>query len=209
MVGFFVSEKMRSRLGSSMLLEMSLLPDSTSMLPCTAASHPGRLFYALWPDPETAGKLAKLQESLAGRHTHPNDMHLTLAFLGIQPEKNLPVLCSLLRDLPFPEAFRIDLTELSSFPNIKVSWVGPQVTPQPLEQLWHILGSSLDQHDIWWDKKVPFRPHVTLARKVVASHALLEPIVWQAGKVVLAGAVPGAVPGGGGKYRILAERKLL
>ncbi|QIM49495.1 RNA 2',3'-cyclic phosphodiesterase [Pusillimonas sp. DMV24BSW_D] len=188
---------------------MSILSDPIPVPSADAASQPSRLFYALWPDAETAGRLAKLQENLAGRHTHPNDMHLTLAFLGIQPEENQPVLHAILRDLPLPEAFSLDLTELNSFPNIKVSWVGPKITPQPLDQLWRMLGNSLDKHEIWWDKKIPFRPHVTLARKVVAPHSLLrEPVCWQARRVVLAGSVPCAVPGGGGKYRVLAERRL-
>ena len=180
------------------------VPSAVTPLP------PSRLFYALWPDAQTADKLAQLQNGLAGRHTHPNDMHLTLAFVGIQPDENLPVLHAILRDLVLPEAFRLDLIETNSFQNIKVSWAGPHITPPPLAQVWRMLGDSLDEHKIWWDKKMPFRPHVTLARKVVIPHGFLsEPVTWQARRVVLAASVPGAVAGGGGKYRILAERELL
>jgi 2'-5' RNA ligase len=137
-------------------------------------------------------------------------MHLTLAFVGVQPDENLPVLNAILRDLLLPASFQLNLMQLNSFENIKVSWVGPITAPEPLMQLWRALGDALDQHGIWWDKKIPFRPHVTLARKVaVEPRPLAEPIYWQTRKVVLAGSVPGTVPGGGGKYRILAERKLL
>lgn len=190
-------------------LAMTLTFDETHALPEGAAPYPSRLFYALWPDAQTAKQLAVVQKSLAGRHTHPNDMHLTLAFVGIQPNGNLPVLRAILRDLTLPAVFQLTLTELNSFSNIKVSWAGPAAVPPALDEIWRRLGDALNKHEIWWDKKIPFRPHVTLARKVAVDWQLLaNPINWKANKVVLAGSVPGAIPGGGGKYRILAEREL-
>lgn len=180
------------------------IPNATAQ-----ASGSSRLFYALWPDHDTCLKLAQLQKKLGGRHTHPNDMHLTLAFAGIKPRERLPVLRAVLRDLPLPEPFDLPLNILGSFSRIKVSWAAPAQTPAPLQTLWGNLACLLDQHGLWWDKKVPFRPHVTLARKVVVDETgLSEPIVWRAARVVLAGSVPGATPGGGAKYRVLASRVL-
>ena len=49
------------------------------------------LFYALWPDDAVREELARLQTRLHGRLTRPPNLHLTLAFLGPQPEALQPL----------------------------------------------------------------------------------------------------------------------
>ena len=60
-----------------------------------------RLFLALWPDPATAAALAVLARDVAehahGKATPPENIHLTLAFLGNQPSAIVPDLIKSMR----------------------------------------------------------------------------------------------------------------
>ena len=62
----------------------------------TAIPENLRLFYALWPDQATRAALMRLQSGLAGRRIAPGNLHLTLAFLGMQPSALLPQLAGAL-----------------------------------------------------------------------------------------------------------------
>jgi RNA 2',3'-cyclic 3'-phosphodiesterase len=44
----------------------------------------GRYFFALWPDRQVREALSTLSRSLSagGRPHHPDDLHMTLVFLG-------------------------------------------------------------------------------------------------------------------------------
>jgi len=82
-----------------------------------------RLFYALWPDKATRDALANLQLSIRGRIILPQNLHITLAFLGDQPVWLLPTLRTILEGLNFP---RIDLKidRIGFFARSRIAWAG-------------------------------------------------------------------------------------
>ncbi|NLZ09821.1 MAG: RNA 2',3'-cyclic phosphodiesterase [Alcaligenaceae bacterium] len=167
--------------------------------------HASRYFFALWPNPVVARQLQQIQARLpAGRLTHGADLHLTLAFLGEVSEADEVKLHHLLQAIPFT-AFELVLDQVDAFRRIGLSWAGPSQIPLALQTLYDIFGAALDDQGIWWDKRLVFRPHVTLARKVVVpQQRLAPPVVWWADQMVLARS-GGAGPGGP-RYTILAQR---
>ena len=63
---------------------------STPSLPSPDDSGPQRLFFALWPSPHAVESLAGVARDCAlrfgGRPTRAETVHMTLAFLGEQPD---------------------------------------------------------------------------------------------------------------------------
>lgn len=176
------------------------------MSPVPIEPHsPGRhrLFYALWPDALVAEKLERLQDGLAGKKTHRNDFHLTLAFLGEQPAQALPVLEAVLRDLSRPDMTFV-LDRYGCFKHLDLVWAGMSAVPQALFDLQQNLNTALRASGVVFKQEATFRPHITLARKVkTMPETDFSPIVWSAYSLVLAQSesVPGA-----GRYRVLASR---
>ena len=167
--------------------------------------HASRYFFSLWPNPVVARQLQQIQARLpAGRLTHGADLHLTLAFLGEVSEADEVKLHHLLQAIPF-SAFELVLDRLDAFRRIGLSWAGPSQIPLALQTLYDTFGAALDDQGIWWDKRLVFRPHVTLARKaVVPQQHLTAPVVWWADRIVLARS--GAAAPVGQRYTILAQR---
>lgn len=110
-----------------------------------------------------------LQHILKGgwlRWVPPDNLHLTLKFLGELPATQLPSLTAELQALarstqPIP----FSLGELGAFPNLarpRVLWVGLQAPPA-LAQLAAALEQRLLAHGFAAEPR-PFTPHLTLAR---------------------------------------------
>lgn len=164
-----------------------------------------RLFYALWPDAEVARELRGLQEVLSGRKTHVEDFHLTLAFLGEQPEEALPALKKILFGLSLPEITCL-LDTYGCFSRLKLVWAGMTAPPQSLFDVRRQLLDKLSEESIAFPQEAAFRPHITLARKVEAiSEWPMKPIRCAPLSLVLARSVK-ALPGSP-HYRILASRQ--
>lgn len=165
-----------------------------------------RLFYALWPDDATRSALAKLQAPLQGRVTLPEDLHLTLAFLGAQPAALLPVLQALMVKLP-ATAITLNLDCLGNFPRNGIGWAGMQSPPEGLVALRHALLNALAQHNIIIDQETRFKPHITLTRGAIAIAAVpdMTPIVWRADHIALVQSITADAPP---RYRLLASRRL-
>lgn len=158
-----------------------------------------RLFYALWPDAATVAALQALQARVHGRHVAPQNLHLTLAFLGEQPPAQLPLLHAILAQLPRTE-FVLRLDRLGYFSKQRIVWAGSHETPAALHALQETLAQALDRHGIAWDHRLTFKPHITLARNAGMQQDLpFEPIFWQAGAAVLAHSQQGVQP----SYRLL------
>jgi 2'-5' RNA ligase len=123
-------------------------------------THP-RVFLALWPDGPARAALAGLPLPAAAVPVHPDDLHLTLAFLG-------PLTCEdpaawLAQRLPVPgPPVRVQLDALEH-------WEGPQAVCATGEcsevtALVDRLQPGLLQAGKAPGRR-PFRAHVTLARK--------------------------------------------
>ncbi len=161
------------------------------------------LFYALWPDDAVREALAQLQSRLHGRLTRPLNLHLTLAFLGPQPEALQPLLRSILARLHFGP-LNLEIDHLGHFAGNRIAWAGMHSVPLTLIQLHRTLTNELNRKGIDSDSGRAFRPHVTLARNADAPpEQAFAPIRWRADQIVLA---QSPSPGGQPLYRVLATQ---
>ena len=90
-----------------------------------------RLFFALWPDPAVREQLAKQQQHISGRRVPADNLHLTLAFLGVQPRSLLPSLEAALDTLALP-ALQLTIDRLGYFSKPRIAWAGPSTPPAAL-----------------------------------------------------------------------------
>ena len=166
-----------------------------------------RLFLALWPGAAQRLALARVQGALpprAGRPTHPEDIHLTLVFLGpASPEQRhcAEMAAGRVRGRPF----ELTLDRVGSFPRARVLWCGADTAPPPLADLVLALRSELAGCGFALDNR-PYCPHATLARKAPAleAYTLDPPIRWPVASFVLAYGQEGPPP----RYRILRRWSL-
>lgn len=162
-----------------------------------------RLFYALWPDEATRAALALIQQPLQGRKTRVGNLHITLAFLGEQPATQLTALQSVLAGLAMP-ALQLTIDQLGYFKRQRIAWAGMQHVPDELYALQQNLSAALSQHQISFDQRNSFKPHVTLARDAPPPPEFsFAPVVWPVGEVAL---VQSVMEPQGLVYRVLASR---
>ena len=93
-------------------------------------------------------------------------VHLTVKFLGEQPEPMAEQVAAAMRDVATRNrVIDVEIGGVGAFPNFRrprVVWIG--VTPEPkLELLHHDVESTCESLGLPIDGK-PFRPHLTLAR---------------------------------------------
>lgn len=162
-----------------------------------------RLFFALWPDERTRAQLAQLQNGITGRKTRPSNLHITLAFLGEQPEFSLPILQHIVDELVVPDMSLV-IDQLGYFARQRIAWAGMRQAPESLFGLQQALCVALEQGGIAFDHRNAFKPHITLARDAAAPElAEIEPIVWRARQVSL---VHSTMEPAGISYRVLTSR---
>lgn len=163
-----------------------------------------RLFYALWPDDATRLALQALQEEIPGRRIRPDNLHMTLAFLGEQDSERVEPLKEILRALPaFESLLSIDV--LGYFRGARIAWAG-MTEPNPALIHWQgALRDELAAGNFIGPRLETFQPHITLARDArrPAHTVLAVPIRWPANRVVLVESLGGI--GRPTVYRIIAE----
>lgn len=160
-------------------------------------SKPRRLFLALWPDDRVRHALLHWQtHNLPGdvRWQHREDLHLTLHFLGRVDAARVDALARLGDDIQMP-SFGLVLDEIGHWSRPQVLWCGPSSSPGELQVFHRRLGERLSDLGFECDAR-PFKPHVTLARKVrrAIDHGPLAPVSWPVNEWALVESVAGAVP---------------
>jgi len=145
-----------------------------------------RLFFALWPPPETARALAQwaqeAQKRTGGRVTDEAKIHLTLAFLGnVEPAPAIAAgrrVKGKAHDLPIEEA--------RYWRENAIVWAGPRDLPAALKAFHEDLSTELRRENFVLDER-RFAAHVTLLRKARAPKALppLPPVGWPVSEFVL------------------------
>lgn len=166
-----------------------------------------RLFFALWPDEAMRQAMVQATRKAArasgGRPVPVGNLHVTLAFLGSVPERRLPELAKIARaSVPLPalaavnapgsaRSFAADRAELMgdrlaiTFDRLE-HWrpaqllcVLPAEPPAPMAALARSLQEQLAAGGFAPDLK-PFRPHVTVVRKVSRPGRIdgMHPVVW-------------------------------
>ena len=124
-----------------------------------------RLFVALEIPREIRSRIATLIDRLAPsireiKWVNPDYLHLTLKFIGEQPEARLESITQALAGVPFPCPMEIRFSGLGSFP--RVLWMGVQA-PEALAQLARKIEETLVPLGVAPESR-PYSPHLTLAR---------------------------------------------
>ena len=132
-----------------------------------------RAFIAADLPDEIRRELAKLIQHLKGelsgvpiRWVPPENIHLTLKFLGEVSQRNLPLLTELLKgEVADQRPFEFGVGGLNAFPDLRrprVIWVGVK-GPKELNDLHHAVESAVEKLGYAREPR-PFEPHLTLGR---------------------------------------------
>ncbi len=125
-----------------------------------------RLFFALWPGDDVRQHFAAVaSKSLKrrGRRIPPENLHLTLAFLGPVPPE-VRRCAEDAADGVAASPFTLEFNRLGFFPRPRVVWSGCDHTPEALTLLVDALRRGLSGCGITPEAR-PYRAHLTLARK--------------------------------------------
>jgi 2'-5' RNA ligase len=167
-----------------------------------------RLFFALWPGEAQRLALTRVQRVLPahhGRDAHPEDLHVTLVFLGdLDAERR--ACAETVADQVRGRPLVLNLDRVGCFPRARVLWCGADHCPDPLLDLVGALNRGLRDCRIRLDHR-PYTPHATLARKARPLHgySLEVPITWPVDHFVLATSQEGGPP----RYRVLRRWPLV
>jgi 2'-5' RNA ligase len=135
-----------------------------------------RLFIAVPLPDHLKDKLAVYLDSVRPKAklqwSFPENLHLTLAFLGDTDELQIPLIESAIDQAAAAgETFDLDFEEIGAFPSLKkprVLFLKPKTT-LAITRLANTLRAELAGSKIPHDPK-PFTPHLTLARNPYGSH---------------------------------------
>jgi len=156
-----------------------VFPVSELTVPAERAASTGkkhRLFFALVPDALVRRQVHDIQRRLegSGRAVSPPNLHVTLAFLGMQDAAVIPEVCTVASGLSFPPC-RVILDHLGQFGRGRVLWLGAGTLPAPLQAFQRSLVQALTVAGIGHDPK-PWNFHLTLYRRLRKSPPTLGPI---------------------------------
>jgi len=136
-----------------------------------------RLFIAVNCNGETKNRLLSVQgkiksQSLKGNFSRPENIHLTLVFLGETPEEQVPAICSAIREalqppvVPFALAF--SQTGCFTHSGKELWWIGAEYSAPSLGTLKNLrqrIADRLSAQGIAFDNRA-FNPHITLGREI-------------------------------------------
>jgi len=154
-----------------------------------------RLFLALWPGRTAQARAVACQSAQSwpsgARLIAPEDLHLTLHFLGNVPRDRLPDLCTRLDVSPCQVAVTLD--RLALWQKGVAALVSATVPPA-LRELHERLAERLWSTGMRVDER-PYRPHITLARHAAGiTFAPVHPVKLQAVQYALAASQHGHYP---------------
>ncbi|XLZ69397.1 RNA 2',3'-cyclic phosphodiesterase [Massilia sp. SR12] len=154
------------------------------------AAH--KLFFALWPDASVRQALVRLQQPVRGRLIAPEQLHLTMAFLGQQPAEALPALQAILAASALP-ALDLSIDCYGYFTRPRIAWAGLRAPPAALLQAQADLMARLEAAGFSAATHGEFKPHITLAREANAAPAVFDaaPVLWRVGGLALVESMPG------------------
>lgn len=169
-----------------------------------------RLFFALWPTDvlraELAARLPPLLAGSDGRAQRPDQWHVTLEFLGDVAAERLPLVRAAAGEVT-ADPFDVTFDSVALWRRAQVLCLEASATPAPLSSLLLQLRAALAARGFDPERR-PFRPHVTLARKVASASPgpLTHAIVWPAESFALVKSVTGPA---GSRYEPLDWWNLL
>jgi 2'-5' RNA ligase len=169
-----------------------------------------RLFFALWPDDPLRESLRhstrKAIRASGGRPVPPQNLHVTLAFLGSVADADRAGVAAAAVNVREP-AFKFTLDELKVWPRAKTLVLAPGTASVELARLYSQLWDGLEEAGFAREAR-PFRPHVTLARKVATpgKMTLAAPIEWRADAFALVRSITDPA---GAQYKVIRRWALL
>ncbi|MCU7848896.1 MAG: RNA 2',3'-cyclic phosphodiesterase [Candidatus Thiodiazotropha sp. (ex Lucinoma kastoroae)] len=148
-----------------------------------------RLFFALWPSTMVRDGLSALAQVSApgeGRRHNPDDLHMTLVFLGQVTASQFQCIEKVADNIQV-DPFELTINHTGFWPRPKILWAAPDHIPVQLERLVGYLNGGLRDCGFEPEQRV-YKPHVTLYRKArhVTPARLATSISWQAREFVLA-----------------------
>lgn len=153
-----------------------------------------RVFFALWPDADTAARIDHAATALVcdGRRIRADKLHMTLIFVGLVAT---PVVERMIRqadDITLPP-FLLRLDCVGYFRRAHIPWLGPSHVPDALSRLAAAVAEVADVDA----RKGRFRAHVSLARRASPpiSGAHVAPVSWHVNSFCLVESGAGGVPG--------------
>jgi len=120
------------------------------------------------------------EQSLKGNFTRPENLHLTLAFLGETPPQQVPLIrsamdkasaaCQVCEAYQDCRPFSLDFSSTGFFKhsNKELWWIGSDKADanlQALEKIRRGLAEGLSSAGVKFDER-PFNPHITLGREI-------------------------------------------
>ena len=133
-----------------------------------------RLFFALVPPPPLQQALGAVARNVAarcdGRAVAAENIHLTLAFIGVWPVARIVELAEAVAHVPV-RPMTLSLDTLGGFRRAGIAWIGMASPPAALMALASSLGTALAAAGVPLEAR-RFHPHLTLARKCRAAHAV-------------------------------------
>ena len=145
-----------------------------------------RLFIAINCNDETKKRLLSVQDkiksqSLKGNFSRPENIHLTLVFLGETPENQVPAICSAIQEAMSPPAapFALTFSRTGCFTHSgkELWWIGAERADPSLLTLKNIrqrITGGLSVKGIAFDNR-SFNPHITLGREIKHNAPIVIP----------------------------------
>ena len=161
---------------------------------------PTRTFIAVDPGKAIRDRVASLQENLAKsgaevKWVEPENLHLTLLFLGEVDQRDLIKVCRAVADAAgTPPAFAMTIEKAGAFPNIRrprTIWVGVGAGTQETCSLHAAIESPLLELGCYRREARAYTPHLTLGRvraedaSAELTTALTKYAAWSAGETTV------------------------
>ena len=158
-----------------------------------------RLFIAVNCNDETKNLLLSVQDKIKaqavkGNFSRPENLHLTLVFLGETPEEQVPVICSAIKEAILPTAapFTLTFSQTGCFTHSgkELWWIGANNADPSLGILKNIrqrITRCLSAKGIAFDNR-SFNPHITLGREIKHNAPIVinrQEIVFPANRISL------------------------
>jgi len=145
-----------------------------------------RLFISVNSDDKVRNQLLSVQEmikarSVKGNFSRPENLHLTLVFIGETPEDNIRIIASVIDKALKPPVSPFTLTFSTAgcytHSNKELWWIGIDRNDTHLNVLKTIrqrIADGLFSQGVYFDNR-PFNPHITLGREIKHDSPIIIP----------------------------------
>ena len=176
--------------------------------PLTPKLETQRLFFALWPESTISRKMHAMACELlpdAGRCVNPENIHLTLAFLGAR-KAAFKICAEQAAAAILGSPFTLTLQQIGYWKKSGILWAGPIQTPETLLDLVRDLNAKLAPCGYEPEKRT-YAAHLTLARDVrhFGKKLTIEPLAWEVREFFL---VQSMTHREGARYEMLRKWRL-